>query len=126
MVPTDLKMYTIVHGPALKKMGGNRGKLTSQGGHAFLHAFWDAQERHPERAHAYMHSGMAKKITLVCEDEALMRALAQDYKAICGTTVVEDAGLTVFHGEKTFTMIGIGPLAPDERDERLLALRPLI
>jgi peptidyl-tRNA hydrolase len=125
-IPADLKMYAIVYQPALKKMGGNRGKLGAQQGHAYLHAFWDAEEHHPARAKAYKHSGAAKKITLVCEDEDLMRALAQDYRAVCGTTVVEDAGLTVFKGEKTFTMVGIGPLAPQERDERLASLPPLI
>ena len=125
-IPSGLKMYAIVYRPALQKMGGNRGKLTAQGGHAFMHALWDAEEHHPERARAYKASGIAKKITLVCDDEELMRALAQDYRAVCGTTVVEDAGLTVFKGEKTFTMVGIGPLAPEERDERLKALPPLI
>ena len=125
-IPSGLKMYAIVYRPALQKMGGNRGKLASQTGHAFVHAFWDAEEHHPDRAKAYKHSGLAKKITLVCDDEDLMRALAQDYRAVCGTTVVEDAGLTVFKGEKTFTGVGIGPLAPEERDERLASLSLLI
>ena len=125
-IPGDLRLYEIVYRPALQKMGGNRGKLAAQVGHAFLHAFWDAEEHHPERALAYKHSGMARKISLVCDDEELMRALARDYRSICGTTVVEDAGLTVFKGEKTFTMVGIGPLAPEECDARLAALPLLI
>lgn len=121
----ELKLYAIVHGPALKKMGGNRGKLGAQLGHAFLHAMWDADARHPDRALAYKTSGRAKKVVLVCDDEALMRQLSQDYAAVCGVTVVEDAGFTVF-AEPTFTAIGIGPLATAECDDRLAGLKVLI
>jgi hypothetical protein len=125
-IPDGLKLYAIVSAPALKKMGGNRGKLGAMLGHAYLHAMWDADDRHPDRARAYKHSGLAKKVVLVCDDEDLMRQLAADYQAVCGTTVVEDAGLTVFNGEKTFAAVGIGPLAPEERDARLAGLKVLI
>lgn len=121
----EQRLYAIVHGPALKKMGGNRGKLGAMVGHAFVHAMWDADERHPARARAYKHSGLAKKIVLVCEDEALMRALAADYRPVTGTTVVEDAGRTVFTG-LTFAAVGLGPLEGHECDERLAALPVLI
>lgn len=121
----ELKLYAIVHGPALKKMGGNRGKLGAQLGHAFLHAVWDAEIRHPDRALAYKTCGRAKKVVLVCDDEALMRQLALDYTAICGTTVVEDAGFTVF-AEPTFTCVGLGPLTASDCDPRLCALKVLI
>ena len=120
-----MRLYAIVYKPALVQMGGNRGKLGAMLGHAYLHAMWDADVRHPERALAYKTSGMAKKVVLVCEDEALMRALAEDYRPLCGTTVVEDAGLTVFKG-KTFAAIGLGPLEADECDPRLKGLPVLI
>lgn len=120
-----MKLYAIIYTPALKKMGGNRGKLAAMLGHAYLHAMWDADTRHPERAQAYKTSGIAKKVVLQCEDEALMRALAHDYQVICGTTVVEDAGLTVFDG-KTFVAVGVGPLAAHECDDRLRGLKPLL
>lgn len=120
-----LKLYAIVYLPALKKMGGNRGKLGAMLGHAYLHAMWDADVRHPDRALAYKTSGMAKKVVLACDDEELMRNLAADYQAVCGTTVVEDAGLTVFNG-KTFVAVGIGPLVAHECDERLRGLKPLL
>ena len=121
-----LRMIVIVYEPALKAMGGNRGKLSAQTGHGYLHAFWDAEERHAELAHAYKYSGMAKKITLKCDNEELMRELVEDYRAITGVTVVEDAGLTVFKGEKTFTCVGIGPLHIDDQDERIRGLKVLI
>ena len=121
----DLKLYAIVSQPALSKMGGNRGKLGAMLGHAFVHTVWDAETRHPVRAQAYKSSGCAKKIVLVCEDEDLMTHLAADYRVVCGTTVVEDAGLTVFKG-RTFAAIGIGPLAAAECDSRLAALKVLI
>lgn len=125
-IPDGLKLYAIVSAPALKKMGGNRGKLGAMLGHAYVHAFWDAEARHPERALKYKFSNHATKVLLICEDEDLMRQLAADYQAVCGTTVVEDAGLTVFNGEKTFAAVGIGPLAPEERDARLAGLKVLI
>lgn len=121
----NLKLYAIVYLPALKQMGGNRGKFGAMLGHAYVHAMWDADARHPERAQAYKTSGMAKKVVLACDDEELMRALAADYQAVCGTTVVEDAGLTVFKG-KTFVSVGIGPLSAHECDERLRGLKPLL
>lgn len=121
----NLKLYAIVYAPALKQMGGNRGKFGAMLGHAYVHAMWDADVRHPARAHGYKTSGMAKKVVLACDDEELMRTLAADYQAVCGTTVVEDAGLTVFKG-KTFVAVGIGPLAAHECDERLKGLKPLL
>lgn len=119
----DLKMFAIVHEKAIKGMGGNRGKMTSQTGHAFLHAFWDAEKSNPELAEAYKNSGAAKKITLICDDEALMRQLVEDYRGKTGVTVVEDAGLTVFKGQRTFTCIGIGPLDANHQDERLNSMK---
>jgi len=124
-IPDGLKLYAIISGPALKKMGGNRGKLGAMLGHAYVHAFWDAEARHPERALKYKFSNHATKVLLICEDEDLMRQLAADYQDLCGTTVVEDAALTVFK-EKTFAAVGIGPLAHEERDPRLAGLKVLI
>lgn len=126
MIEDNMRMVAIVYAPALKAMGGNRGKLSSQTGHAFLHAFWDAEKSHPERAQKYKFSQMATKITLLCDDQALMQEWAEKYKSLTGTTVVEDAGKTVFKNQKTFTCIGIGPLSYDEQDERMKELKPLI
>lgn len=38
------RMYCIVARDSLKLMNGNRGKLAAQAGHAYLHAFWDAED----------------------------------------------------------------------------------
>ena len=126
-VPPDeeMRLYAVVSRAALKKMGGNRGKLGAQLGHSYLHAYWDAEERHPERAKVYRSQGRAKKVVLVCEDDEVLKALADRYRPLCGVTVVVDAGLTVF-AEPTFTGVGIGPLRPDERDAELAGLPVLI
>lgn len=116
----EQRMIAIVHNPAIKAINGIRGKICAQTGHAFLHSFWDAEERHPERANAYKHSGAARKITLICEDEKVMRELVELYRPITGVTVVEDMGLTVFHGKKTFTCVGIGPIKKSEQIDDIL------
>ena len=58
-------MYAITSREVLQKIGGNRGKLSAQAGHAFLHAFWDAEERFADVAKAYKESGSAKKVVWV-------------------------------------------------------------
>lgn len=39
------KMYCIFAKESLDKIKGVRGKLATQAGHAYLHAYWDAMER---------------------------------------------------------------------------------
>lgn len=118
------RMYCIMSKEALDLMGGNRGKLSAMAGHAFLHAFWDAQQKDPERAEGYRNSGSAFKIVLVTEttQEALdIMAEHMQY----GTTVVKDAARTVFK-EPTITCVGIGPLTTDECSDSMRALKPLL
>ncbi len=121
----DLVLYAVVSLPALKRMNGNRGKLAAQAGHAFVHALWDAGERHPGLVEDYRASPHARKIVLACGDEVLMRSLVEHYRPLCGVTEVVDAGFTVFK-EPTFTMIGIGPIAPSKREDVLKGLAVLI
>lgn len=96
----------------------------SQAGHAFLHAFWDAEERFPSHAQAYKDHQHAIKITLVTQTDEEMLALYEAYRPHHGTTKVIDAGFTVFEGP-TLTCVGIGPLAPEDIKEDLRALKPL-
>ena len=120
----DLKLYCIVSEVALAAMKGSRGKLGSQCGHAYLHAFWDCEERFPELARAYKDSPRAYKITLKAADTAALEELAALYKTQCGVSLVTDAGLTVFDGP-TVTCLGIGPIDPDKRETILKGLKPL-
>ncbi len=124
-----MKMYAIVSREALKAMNGNRGKLAAQAGHAFLHAYWDAEERGTSFARhplEYRRSGQAKKVTLVVDTTAELEALQQAYRPICGVSLVVDAGLTCFAGVATTTCLGIGPIRDEDVGEDLKCLKVLI
>ena len=88
-------------------MGGYRGKLAAQAGHAYLHSFWDAQENFPDLAKAYRRD-LARKICMVVpttNDLLSLLDLYEDYPR----SLVTDAGFTVFDGP-TVTCLGIGPV----------------
>lgn len=120
-----VKMYCIFSKEALKKMNGIRGKLASQAGHAYLHAFWDALSKNynPDEIAEYQQS-RAYKITLVVETDAELVALHRAYQDFCGTALIEDAGFTVFK-EPTITCLGIGPVRESRIDPVLRDLRTL-
>lgn len=118
-------MYCIVSKEALTAMGGNRGKLAAQAGHAFLHAWWSAYQRHKGRSMDYWGGGNATKITLICETTQDAIDIAKEHEDITGVTIVRDAGLTVFK-EPTVTCVGIGPLTKEECSDKLRALKPLV
>lgn len=106
-------LYAITSKEALNLMNGNRGKLSAQTGHAYLHSVWNSDEAYPENVSAY-REGLARKVTLVVEtneDLIRYRDLIEDLR-ICATTTVVDAGLTVFKAP-TMTCIGVGPVDRD-------------
>lgn len=122
-----LKMYAVFLPAALKAMKGIRGKLAAQAGHAYLHAWWDAALHFAPLAKEYKDSDHAYKIALIAPedaDEKWFDELLAYYRARTGTTKVVDAGFTVFDGP-TLTCIGIGPIAPDDREEILRGLKSL-
>lgn len=116
------KMYTIMCKTAVTKMNGIRGKMITQGGHAYLHAFWDAEKRFPAAARGYQNSQHARKITLVVDTQQQLEALLGAYKDVCGVSLVEDAGFTVFK-EPTVTCLGIGPIHEDQVQDDLRTLK---
>lgn len=131
------KMYAIFALESVKKMNGVRGKLASMSGHAYLHAYWDAtipNARHTEiaepevfakkqeQALAYAHSDHAYKITLIVDTVDELRELQKKYKDICGTSLVTDAGFTVFD-EPTTVCLGIGPIREDLIGDDIKALK---
>ena len=120
---TDLRLYAIINKEALSAAGGSRGKMMAQAGHAFLHAYWDAEARFPERARAY-REGRAKKIVLAVENEAALNEIAAREHPF-GFTLVKDAALTVFK-EPTVTALGLGPIDKEEAPEWLSALPGLV
>ena len=128
MSEPKIKMYCIFSKEALKKMNGIRGKLASQAGHAYLHAFWDAYDEDKPTESVYAadayRQGRAYKITLSVETDAELKEIVDSYKDICGAVLIEDAGLTVF-GEPTVTCAGIGPVSDSDLLDNIKSLRTL-
>jgi peptidyl-tRNA hydrolase len=129
-----VKMYCIFAKESLVKMNGIRGKLGAQAGHAYLHAWWDAMYRPgmdaikdahiPAQAIAYQNSERAYKICLVVDTVDQLKEIEAEYKNICGTSLVTDAGFTVFD-EPTTTCLGLGPLRDSLKTETLSKLKTL-
>ena len=122
-----IKMYCIFARESVEKMNGIRGKMCTQAGHAYLHAFWDAVDRKSsnekiDQAHDYANSDRAYKITLIVDTVDELRAIQEKYKDICGTSLVTDAGFTVFN-EPTTTCLGLGPISEDNIGDDLKALK---
>lgn len=116
-----MKMYNVVSKEAVKKMNGVRGKLLTQGQHGILHSFWDAEARFPEQAAEYKNSEHARKINVSVETDEELQELRDRYAAVCGVSLVKDAGFTVFK-EPTITCLGIGPIREEDIGEDLRSL----
>lgn len=125
-----IKMYAIFARETLTQMQFE-GKLASQAGHAFLHAWWDAEKRlkyesyiDPQRGFPdvsdyyldimkpYKYNDDARKITLVVNTVNELRDLYNTFSPHIGATLVEDCGYTVF-SEPTITALGLGPIPSD-------------
>ena len=119
-----IKMYCVFSAEAVKAMKGSRGKLGAQAGHAFLHSFWCAVDKFPQYAQAYRNSDHAYKISLVVDTEEELKNLQKAYMDVCGTSLVTDAGFTVFD-KPTTTCLGIGPIPEELIGEDLKALKVL-
>jgi hypothetical protein len=121
------RLYHIVYKPALKSLQGNRGRMIGQGGHGFVHAVFDAMERFPDDLAAYRR-GVAYKITLETDDEAILHALRARYKPICGVSLVEENGTRAGKADnenvRGITGLGIGPIRDDLIGDDLIALAP--
>ena len=130
------KMYCIFAKESVDKMKGVRGKMCTQAGHAYLHAYWDAvdgfdapdfhvQAAKRRQAQAYKNregDGRAYKITLIVDTVDELKALQEKYKDICGTSLVTDAGFTVFN-EPTTTCLGLGPIAEENIGDDIKSLK---
>lgn len=149
---TSLKMYCVFSMEAIAAMNGNRGKLTSMAGHAFLHTWWDAEERFGESVYnrheggiggdhtlplnhwiyryqdlmkEYRHGSATRKISLKVATTEELSELKKIYQDKCGVSLVRDKGLTVFK-EPTTVCLGIGPIHEDSVEETLRGLKVLI
>jgi len=127
-----VKMYCIFALESVKKMNGIRGKMCTQAGHAYLHSFWDSVKRfpgehgfasdEPSDAEKYQNGDRAYKITLIVDTIEELKELQEKYKDVCGTSLVTDAGFTVFD-EPTTTCLGLGPILEDNVGDDIKALK---
>ena len=126
-------MYCIFSAEAIKAMGGNRGKLASMAGHAYLHAWWDSDLSaldpiwlEPHISRDYRDSGFAKKVTLVVDTTDRLLDLYNTLKEHpYGNTLVVDRALTVFE-QPTTVCIGFGPIPKSEVPPQISELKVLI
>ncbi len=143
-----IKMYAIFARETLTQMQFE-GKLAAQAGHAYLHAWWDAEDRLQHREvevkghmnstgvievltdyynnvmYPYKNSDDARKIALVVDTVQELRELYEQFRPHMGATLVEDCGYTVF-SEPTITAVGLGPIPSDwTRGTRLADLKTL-
>lgn len=125
----ELRLYAIINKEALAACTavGNRGKMMAQAGHAFLHTWWDAEDRdRAGRAHDYRHSQLAVKILVGADNAAQLQAWHDEMKDNdkgIGVSLVTDAGRTIFK-EPTVTFLGIGPISKEEAPAWLQQLKP--
>lgn len=119
-----IKLYAVFAQDSLDKMKGIAGKMGAQAGHAYLHSFWDAENRFPQTAAFYRNSDHAYKIALVVPTVEDLKPLLKRYRNVCGVTMVKDAGFTVFD-EPTITAIGIGPIREQDIGDDLKAIPSL-
>jgi peptidyl-tRNA hydrolase len=125
-----LKMYCVVAKESLDKMKGIRGKMMSMSGHAYAHSVFNSMDYFPEYLRLYRASDHAYKITLVVPTVEDLKVFEKAYKDICGTSLVTDAGFTVFKNEdgercSVVVCLGIGPIPEDLIGEDLKALKTL-
>lgn len=122
-----IKMYAIFCRETLREMKFE-GKLAAQAGHAYLHAWWDADQRvHPMNADLeyalpesyyekvmipYRYDNDARKIALVVDTVQELEELYETFKPHMGATIVDDCGYTVFDCTTT-TAVGLGPIPSD-------------
>ena len=69
-----------------------------------------------------MNSKHAYKIALIVDTVEELIELQKRYKDVCGTSLVKDAGFTVFN-EPTITCLGLGPISVDNIGRDLKSLK---
>ena len=122
-----IKMYAIFCRETLQKMKFE-GKLAAQAGHAYLHAWWDAEDRlkydsspfgdyelslyYNDVMKPYRNGNDARKVSLVVDTVQELEELYEQFRPHMGATIVDDCGYTVFDCTTT-TAVGLGPIPSD-------------
>lgn len=87
-------------------------KVDSEG-----YAFLDAPEGQESPLTDWFQYGMAKICVYVDSEEALLELDKKAREAGVVTALIQDAGLTEFHGELTYTALAFEPLEAERADE---------
>lgn len=91
------------------------GKIASQAGHAYLHAFLAAQDLWPAQAASYVADPPGTKVCLHGPLRALLQAEEAAKAAGIPCFLVVDSGCPdFFDGEPTVTALGLGPATKDQ------------
>ena len=118
-----IKMYAIFCRETLQQMKFE-GKLAAQAGHAYLHAWWNAEDRfapgnwiesrdyYDSVMLPYRNNNDARKIALVVDTVQELEELYEQFRPHMGATIVDDCGYTVFDCTTT-TAVGLGPIPSD-------------
>lgn len=99
-----------------------KGKLIAQGAHAAIGAL---QKAKPEDIKKWEEDGCTKICVSVPDEVSLLQLKLDAWVANLPVYLVQDAGRTEFHGEATYTALGIGP-APAELIDVLTGKLPLL
>lgn len=117
-----VSLYAVVR----NDIGMSPGKCASQAGHAYLGAFLQAQESHPEIASAYAADLPGTKVCLQGNLTAILRSKDEAEAAGIPYFLVVDSGCAnFFDGRPTITALGFGPVAQGDLPKFLKKLQLL-
>jgi PTH2 family peptidyl-tRNA hydrolase len=105
-----------------KDLNMRKGKMIAQGAHAAIGALGKAKA---EDITKWQEDGCTKICVSVPDEIALLQLKLDAWVAGLPMYLVQDAGRTEFHGEATYTALGIGPASADEID-KLTSKLPLL
>jgi len=91
-----------------------KGKLIASGAHAAIGALAKSK---PEDIKKWEEDGCTKICVSVPDENALLQLRLDAWVAQLPYYLVQDAGRTEFHGEATYTALGIGPADADAIDK---------
>lgn len=102
------------------------GKIASQAGHAYLGAYLQAIQTHPQTATDYHRDGLGTKVCLQASFSQILAAKDAAEQAGLPTFLVVDSGCAdFFEGKPTITALGIGPANIDQLPKKIRKLQLL-
>ena len=110
----DTKQVIVIR----KDLHMRKGKMVAQGGHAVMKVFFDlmqeidANERRLPLDEEMKHwiDGNYRKVTVsVNSEEELLQIYEMAKQRGLRCSIIQDNGLTEFHGVKTYTAVAVGP-----------------